>query len=783
MSAYRIPTLVAAWLFLSVPGRLVAAEWTVVQQDRGFEAVREGEHLALEVRDQDIVRIRRSLRPAWSQAASVAVLPATSQVKPTIVEKAGVVTLATPAMSVRFATADGSLTVVDANGRVVLREAGHALATGTCGRNQDEPIQKVDQSWTLAAGESLYGMGDVLADGLDLRPRLARKPLLIKVDNIIDPMPCWVSTAGYGVLWDCPAPATAAVKDDQLMLSTQLADEEDYYVVVAPRLADAVRGFHRLTGKAPLPPRWAFGYVQSKERYKNQNEIVAVAQRLRKDHFPCDAVVQDWQYWGKFGWNAMRFDPAVFPDPAQMVQDLHAMNVHLLLSVWSNFPAKSPMWEALKQGLLLDDKEVWGKAFLYDTWSPEARRIVWQQARTSLLSVGVDGWWTDHTDFMGYQDGNATTARGNVQRVFNSFVMGACQPYYEGQRQAAPEKRVMTLTRSVYPGVQRYGAFYWSGDVAATWEVLRQHQAAALNTCLSGIPYWNSDIGGFFINGKAFPDANKNPAYRELYVRWFQFATFTALMRSHGTNAPREPWQFGKAGEPVYDALVKFVNLRYRLLPYLYSQAWAVTDESQTLMRALPMEFPDEPGLRDLAGQWLFGPSLMVSPVTAAQKDAAQRTVVFPQACYWFDFWSGERIAGGSKRTYATADLSTMPLHVRAGSIIPFGPELQHTGEKVPDPLEIRVYPGADARFTLYEDTGDGYGYERGERSTIAFTWDDDKQTLRIAARDGRFPGMLEKRTFRVVRVHDGIGGAAPSAAAGIEVAYSGTALEIPCGR
>jgi alpha-D-xyloside xylohydrolase len=753
---------------------LTAADWTVTKTADGLEASKGGERVAITMRADDIVRIRRSVRPAWIKTPSIAVVPTTDgKPQATVATGNGAAEVKTPAMRVRFDTNSGEIMVADANGRILLTEGGHSVAAATCGKDNKEEVQKVAQSWRLAEGESLYGMGSVQDDNLDLRVRLKRE-LLIKVDNIIDPMPCWVSTAGYGLLWDSPAVAKAKVADNQLSISTDLADEEDYYVVAAPRLADAVRGFHRLTGSAPMPPRWAFGYIQSKERYLSQAETTDVAKRLRADHFPVDAVVQDWQYWGKYGWNAMRFDPKTFPDPKGFGKTLSDMHVQLVLSVWSNFPGKSPMGEALK-GKLLDDKEVWGKAFLYDSWSPEARAIVWNQVQKELLPIGVGCWWTDHTDFMGYQDGNGTTVRGNVQRVFNSYCMGANQTYWDGQRKALPDKRVFSLTRSAYPGLQRYGAFFWNGDIRSNWDELRKQQACALNTSLSGISYWNADIGGFFARG----GADKDPGYRELYTRWFQCGAFTAMFRSHGTGAPREPWVMGQAGEPVYDTLVKFATLRYRMLPYIYSQAWGVTSNSDTLMRALPMEFPADTNVRNLAGQWMFGPSIMVTPITAPTSKETQKEVVFPEGARWYDFWTGVASEGGGSTTFATDDITTMPLHVRAGSIIPLGPELQYTSEKPADPLEIRVYPGANASFTLYEDAGDGYGYEKGERATITFTWDDAKQKLAIDKRDGSFPGMLTKRTFRVVRVRDGIGGITPIAKVDAEVAYTGEATAV----
>ena len=407
---------------------------------------------------------------------------------------------------------------------------------------------------------------------------------------------------------------------------------------------------------------------------------------------------------------------------------------------------------------------------VYDPYNPEARDIYWKYLNKGIFSLGMDGWWMDSSepDHMQFKpsDFDNKTYLGSFRQVRNAFPLMTVGGLYQHQRAAASDKRVFILTRSAFAGQQRYGANTWSGDVVASWDALGQQISAGLNFSLSGIPYWNSDIGGFFLWN--FPKKLDDPNYLELYVRWIQFGAFCPMMRSHGTDAPREIYQFGTKGDKIYDAIEKSINLRYLLLPYIYSTSWDVTANQSTMMRALVMDFANDKQALDINDQYMFGKSLLVCPVTQPMysKDNKEdfgaiktRELYLPKGADWIDFWTGETYVGGQTINKA-APIDIMPLYVKAGSILPIGPKVHYATEKKWDDLEIRVYPGADGEFTLYEDENDNYNYEKGAYSTIKLTWNDAKKVLTINDRKGSFPGMLIERNFNIVKVskNNGIG-------------------------
>ena len=413
---------------------------------------------------------------------------------------------------------------------------------------------------------------------------------------------------------------------------------------------------------------------------------------------------------------------------------------------------------------------------VYDPYNPAARDIYWKYLNY-MHSLGMDGWWMDssepdHLDFKP-SDMDNKTYLGSFRKVRNAFPLMTVGGVYTHQRKVDSMKRVFILTRSAFAGQQRYGANTWSGDVTASWNTLRNQISAGLNFSLCGIPYWNSDIGGFFLWN--FKNKLDDPEYRELYVRWLEFGTFCPLMRSHGEGAPREIYQFGTKGTKYYDAIEKYINLRYRLLPYIYSTSWDVTADHSSMMRALVMDFPKDKNALNINDEYMFGRSVLVSPVTNAMyvkpavngRDTIQvedfsavrsKEIYLPAGNDWYDFWTGERSSGGNKVTKQTL-LDIMPLYVKAGAVIPFGPAVQYAEEKKWDDLEMRIYPGANGKFVLYEDENDNYNYEKGVYTTISFDWDDKKKTLTISDRNGSFPGMLDSRKFNIVIVSANKGG------------------------
>jgi alpha-D-xyloside xylohydrolase len=521
---------------------------------------------------------------------------------------------------------------------------------------------------------------------------------------------------------------------------------------------------------------------------------------------PLDGIIQDWQYWGNnYLWNAMEFLNADFYNPQKMVDDVHGMNARMIISIWNSFGPETKQYRELEKiGALMDFKtwpmsgsDKWPPMLdypsgvrPYDPFNPEARDIYWRYLNKGLFSFGIDGWWMDssepdHMDFKPADLDNKTYL-GSFRKVRNAFPLMTVGGIYEHQRAVTSDKRVFILTRSAFAGQQRYASNVWSGDVTASWTALRNQISAGLNFSLSNIPYWNSDIGGFFLSGfrKKLDDAE----YRELYARWMQFGTFCPMMRSHGTDAPREIYQFGKKGDRVYDAIEKSIKLRYSLLPYIYSASWEVTANQSTMMRALVMDFPDDTKALDINDQYMFGKSLLVCPVTTSMysKDIEEdfsvvgtRELYLPAGTDWYDFWTGERLTGGQKVKKDTP-LDIIPIYVRTGSIIPFGPEVQYATEKKWDNLEIRIYEGANGSFTLYEDENDNYNYEKGVCSTIAFSWNNAKKTLTISDRKGSFPGMLTERKFNVMLVAKDKGSGAEKAEKfDKEIIYAGQKITI----
>ena len=549
--------------------------------------------------------------------------------------------------------------------------------------------------------------------------------------------------------------------------------------------------------------------MQSKERYKSQEETVGVVKKYRELGIPLDCIIQDWQYWGhNYLWNAMDFRNPSFDNPKAMIDSIHGMNARMMISIWSSFgPATKPYRTLDKEGLLFNI-ETWPQSGVegwppnmeypsgvrvYDCYNPKARDIYWDYLNKGIFQLGMDGWWMDSTepDHFNWKDSDfdRQTYLGSYRSVRNAYPLMTVGGVYDHQRAETSDKRVIILTRSGFLGQQRYASNVWSGDVQSSWDMFRKQITAGLNFSLTGMPHWNSDLGGFFAgsyntNGNA--SATRNPMYQELYVRWLQFGVFCPMMRSHGADTPREFFWYGKAGEPVYDALVDAVKLRYSLLPYIYSTAWEVSHRQSTFMRALYMDFLNDKNTWKIGNEYMFGKAFLVAPVLHAQYTPEQKQnilkenegwnkttnnqvnlslnvdftqskemeVYLPSGNKWYNYWTNEDFDGGQKLKIKTS-LDRIPLFVRAGSIIPIGPDVQYTNEKKWDNLIINVYPGADGTFTLYEDEGDNYNYESGAYTEIQMKWNDTKRILTIDARKGEYNGMLTKRNF-TIRTADG---------------------------
>jgi len=650
--------------------------------------------------------------------------------------------------------------------------------------------------FVFAEDEALFGLGSHEEGYGNLRGRSRD----LYQQNMKAVVPHLVSTHGYSVLMDCGSLMTFHDDERGSFWWCDVVDELDYYVIYGGDFDGVMRGYRHLTGVTPLPPKWAFGYVQSKERYVTADEMIGIVAEYRRRRIPLDCIVLDWKSWPNGGgWGQKSFDPLRFADPAGFTKQLHELGAKLMVSIWPIMTGGCEnQRELVESGLML------GNQSTYNAFLAPARARYWEQARRGLFAYGVDAWWCDCTepfeaDWIGaVKPSPAERLRINTEASklyldageINAYSLVHSQGIYEGQRAASDDKRVLNLTRSAYAGQHRYGTFTWNGDVCASWNTLRKCITEGVNFCATGETYWTVDAGGFFVDNKSdlwfwsggypegcrgltsmdalAPDANDTGStdlgFWELYTRWLQYAAFLPMFRSHGTDAPREIWRFGDEGSPFYDAIAACIQLRYRLLPYIYSLAAAVTRHGTAMVRAVALEFPEDKRTPTLSDEFLFGPSLLVCPVTQpmfydqgsrpVSGAAKSRDVYLPKSSAWFDLWSG-RLYEGGQTVVADAPLDYVPVFVRAGSVVPMTQPMQFVDEHRTAAYDLRVYTGADATFVLYEDAGDGYAYERGECAVVLIEWNELSRELVIHAREGSFPDMVKERDYRIVFISE----------------------------
>jgi alpha-D-xyloside xylohydrolase len=847
----------------------------------------------------------------------------------------GSLTLTSPSLKVQVAENDGSVHFLASDGHTLLQEGQSQLAPSKI----EKGAFSLQQNWALTPEEGVYGLGQHQYGDMNYRGKTVK---LVQA-NRNSASPFFISTAGYGIFWDNYSETVFADDLKTTSLWSEVGDNIDYYFFYGPSMDQVIAGYRHLTGEAPLYGKWAYGYWQSKEHYGSREEVMSIAKEFRTRQIPIDNIVQDWQYWGgNENWSGMFFDEKTYPQPKEMMDQLHQQGYHMIVSIWGGLGPASPIAKEMDKRGWLFPTVGWGGFKFYDAYNPAARDLYWKYANDGLFSKGVDGWWMDSTepDIVNAltEDGEAYEMKrvqnnylGSFARYLNTYPLMTVEGVYQHQRQVSDRKRVYILTRSTFAGQQRAAATTWTGDIGASWDIYRKQISAGVNHSMSGIPYWTLDVGAFFLGGQGgvFTNGGHDHAYQELFTRMYQFGAFAPIFRTHGTDFPREPWQF-----PEYsDTLVKFDNLRYRLLPYIYSLGWKVTHDGYSIMRGLPMDFTADRKTYSIDDQFMFGPSIMAAPVTEymyhrppeaavllapeflATKDgrpgleakyycddkfqsvchegvesdinldwytgwpsfitspkfsmqwtgklvpkqtgiyrfvmkawgpkrlyidgkeiphhysnveadtvpvdlvAGQkydmtfetsnsalgaframlywktpdilakeasveprektRSVYLPQGGQWIDFWTGEALEGG-KNVVVDAPIEKMPLMIKAGSIIPMGPFIQYSTEKPADPIELRIYPGADGSFNLYEDENDNYDYEKGAYATIDFHWDDAKHLLTIDDRKGSFPGMLKARTFNVVIVGKDHGtGVELASHADKTVAYEGTKLTV----
>jgi len=786
-------------LIVGILALSLAPAWAAVTGSKkmsdGAQFTVDGGTLRVQFWSPEIVRVTYAPGAELPELKSLSVVATPASVRLKRQENKQAFTLATPSVKVNIDKQTGAVSFLDSADHVLLRESpdGRRIAPATVA---GAAVTSCAQSFETASNEGIYGLGQHQRGVWNYNTGSGR--VTLAQANMDVGVPVMTSSKGYVLLWDNPAMTTISSSADDssaggrvLRWSSEFGKAIDYYFCYGDGTIDtAMKTYRHLTGDAPLMPEWELGFWQCKERYASQEELLGVAKRYRDMKVPVDGIIQDWQYWppGNNTWGSHQFDPARYPDPVGMFKTLHDEHYHVLISVWAKFDVGSANSKELndKGGMFPTVvRYVYppGQGQWYDPFADIGREIYWRQMKDQLFAKGVDGWWLDapEPEIGAQQWRSYTSPLGPVYETFNAFPLMHSKGIYEGQRAATDQKRVVILTRSAYAGQQRNSAITWSGDISATWQVFKNQIPAGLNFSLSGIPYWNTDTGGFSANRQDRQAGNMdptNPVYQELFSRWFQFSAFCPMFRVHGgygTAPGKEIWRFDAKTQ---DIMRTYLDLRYRLMPYLYSVAWQVTSEGTTFMRPLVMDFPKDPQAISTGDQYLFGPAIMVTPVTTA--GATNRPVYLPASgAPWFNFWTGATSPAGQSVDVA-APVETLPLFVRPGSIIPMGPFLQYSSEKPADPIELRVYRGADSKFTLYEDQGDTYDYEKGKYAVIPISWNNSKHTLEIGKRTGDFPGMLKDRTFNVVWVSENHGAGIPvTEKPDAVIHYNGKAVKI----
>jgi alpha-D-xyloside xylohydrolase len=757
------------------------AQWTPMNPVRSVQQQADGVvfsmgtgTLKIQICSDSIIRILYSPTATFPKRTDYVVLKQSwPAAKWTMQSTDDAVVLTTSLLKLTVTRKDGAISYAEASGTPLIVEASRSMTAENV--NGQDTYRAESFMNIYGSHEALYGLGQHQAGVWNYRG----ESVDISQDNTNISVPLMLSSKGYGIFWNSTARSRFNNRfPNYLYISSEVADVIDYYFLYGPEFDKIIAGYRQLTGEVPLFGKWAYGFWQCKNRYKSQDEILGVAKKYRDLHIPVDNIVQDWFWWNRKGEFVFNKN---YPDPKGMIDQLHSENFHLMISIWPFFEPGSANYDYMeKKGWFLDKFKFAKPPFhtsgmaVYDATNPEARKYYWDQVNQGLFSIGADAWWMDTTEpeTEGLERNillDHKLAAGSGNEYLNAYPLLDTEGVYQGQRSASDKKRVFILSRSAFAGSQRDGVTAWSGDIVSDWLSFRRQIPAGLNFALSGIPYWTTDIGGFV---EASPT---NPAFRELFVRWFQFGTFSPILRVHGTRKPdeNELWSYGPDAQSI---LVNFDRLRYRMLPYIYSLAWKTTSDSYTPMRPLVMDFRGDVRAENVGDQFMFGPAFLVNPVT--EPAASMRQIYLPQA-RWYDFWTGSVVEGG-RMINAIAPLEHLPVYVRAGSIVPLGPDEEWSTQKPADPIELRIYSGADADFTIYEDENDTYNYEKGVYATIPLHWDDKAHTLTIGNRKGQFPGMIENRTFRVIFVRENHGvGVNSSDEADKTAQYSGKLITI----
>lgn len=723
--------------------------------------------IKVKVCDPSIIEVKYTDQVSFSSRKSLVIANDwKSQVKFTVKEKKDEVIITTDALKVLVNRKTGAVRFTDLKGNAILSE------DGANGKKMDPAtiaglrVNNCSTTFLSPADEALFGLGCHPEDTLSINYKGRDQSLAIKY--MTGAIPVLLSTKGYGLMWDNYSPSYfygAEAGNTKFRYMSESGEMVDYFFFYGPDFDRIIALYRKATGAAPMFPKWAFGLFQSQDRYKSQAEVLSVKDNYRKNNIPVDCIVQDWFYWEPNVIGSHIFWPERYPYPKAMVAELHKANIHAMISIWPVMAKGTPNYNAMEKAgnlttITWDNVMTHTFDNYYDAHSTKARKMYWDQARDSLIAPqGWDAWWVDQCEpdngALLDERRKAVFETGRGIDYFNTYSLMHSTGLYENWRKDIPGKRAFFLIRQSFAGEQRNAATLWSSDITCTWRAFRSQVPQGINSCASGIPYWTSDIGGYHYHW--MPPDWSTPDNRELFTRWFQFGTFSPVFRIHGKG---ERALFSENWDAKTKAiLLNYDNLRYRLLPYIYSLSWKVTNEGYTILRSLAFDFRNDPAIASIPDQFMFGPALLVNPVTERMysingntTQAKTRKVYLPKGAAWYDFWTGQVLKGG-QTIDASAPVETIPLYVKAGSIIPMGPYLQYATEKPEDPMEIRIYAGADGTFTMYEDENDTYNYEKGAYATFSFKWNDAKRQMTIGKRSGTFPGMKADRVLNLVIV------------------------------
>lgn len=753
--------------------------------------------MRIKVCSSDIIEVKYTVFEAFEQKKSLVINNAwVNKASFTVTENPSDIIITTARLRLLVNKATSAITYADKSGSIITSEDAEENKTMQAATIAGINTYNVSTQFNSPANEALYGLGCHPEDSLSINYKGRNQELLIKY--MTGAIPVLLSTKGYGLLWDNYSASNfygGEAGNTKFKYVSESGKQVDYYFFYGPDFDKIINLYRTATGKAPMYPKWSMGLFQSQDRYKTQEEILFVKNNYRNNHIPVDAIVQDWYWWSPLPIGSHIMNHERYPDPKAMIDELHKANMHAMISIWPVFGSGTNNFDALKRNGLLtsitwDNFVTHTFDTYYDAHNPKARAMYWQQARDSVIArYGWDAWWVDQCE---PDNGSLLDERrkadfsvGKGIDYFNTYSLEHSEGLYKGWRKDIPGKRAFFLIRQSFAGEQRNAATLWSSDITTTFASLRNQVPQGINACVSGIPYWTSDIGGYLsrVSPDGIPDWSK-PAYRELFTRWFQFGTFCPIMRIHGKG---ERALFSSNWDDNTKAiLLKYDKLRYRMLPYTYSLAGAVTLHNYTIMRSLNFDFRNDAGVYNIPDEYMFGPAFLVSPVTEqlytgpkAAEGKTTRNVYLPVSAQWYDFYTGQLYKGGQTIASA-APIDIIPLYVRAGSIIPMGPVVEYATQKVNKIIELRIYPGANGQFTLYEDQNDGYNYEKGRYTTLTFSWNDKQHQLNISDVKGSFPGMLKQRTINVVIVKGNHGSNVEEAdKIDKSISYTGKALSV----